>query len=151
MADTKISALTTKATVAATDIFPMVDESGTPTTKSVTFAVLQAALGVRKVVTLTDAATVTPNADTTSMGILSSLSQTTTFANPTGTPTDGQRLEIRVKSASSQAVSFGTQYRSGVDILLPTTTTGSAKTDRFLFEYDLADTKWDIVGRVTGY
>lgn len=98
----------------------------------------------RRVVTLTDAATVTPNADTTDMGILTSLSQTTTFANPTGTPTDGQFLELRIKSGTTRSVSFGAQYRA-TSVALPTATQGSSVTERWIFEWNSADSKWDIV------
>lgn len=98
----------------------------------------------KRVVTLTDVATVTPNADTTDKGILTSLSQTTTFANPTGTPTDGQELTIRIKSAAAQAVSFGNKFRA-TEVDLPTATQGSAITERWLFEWDAADSMWDIL------
>ncbi len=50
----------------------------------------------RRVVAQTDAATVTVNADVTDLAALATLSQATDFANPSGTPTDGQLLEIRV-------------------------------------------------------
>ncbi len=44
MADTKISALTAKTSIAATDLLPIVDESGTPTTKKITEANFEASL-----------------------------------------------------------------------------------------------------------
>ena len=97
-----------------------------------------------QVVTLTDAATVTPDTDTTDMGILLSLSQTTLFANPTGSPTDGKKLILRIKSTSAQALTWGSQYRSGT--ALPNITTGSTKTDYFNFIYNAADNKWDFTG-----
>src|SRR6185369_9953832 len=62
-----------------------------------------------RVVTLTDAATVTLNADSTDVGVLTSLSQGTTFANPTGTPVSEQTIELRVKSSSSRALTWGAQ------------------------------------------
>ena len=105
----------------------------------------------QRVVTLTDAATVTPNADTTDIGILTSLSQTTDIANPSGTPTNLQPLELRIKSASAQSLTFGNQFRSGADVTLPTATTGSSKTDYFGFKWNSADSKWDILAKATGY
>lgn len=105
----------------------------------------------KRVVALTDAATVTLNADTTDTGVLTSLSQTTTFANPTGTPTDEQQIIVRVKSASAQTVSFGSEFRAGSDVALPVSTTGASKTDRWAFIRNSADSKWDIVAKVAGF
>lgn len=98
----------------------------------------------RRVVALTDAATVTPSVSTTDLGTLASLSQTTTFANPAGTPADGDLLELRIKSSASQNVSFGNQYRA-TEVALPTATAGSNQTERWLFEWNAADSKWDIL------
>lgn len=104
-----------------------------------------------RVVALTDAATVTPNADTTDQGILTTLSQNSTLANPTGTPTDGQRLMIRVKSTSARTWTFGSQYRGSVDLALPTATSGSSLTDYMGFAWNAADSKWDYVAKTFGF
>jgi hypothetical protein len=100
-----------------------------------------------RTVTLADAATVTPNSDTTDVGILATLSQTTTFNNPTGTPTSAQLLEIQVYDASARSVSFDTQYRA-TDAALPTTTT-AGKTSRWLFQWHATDSKWDLLAKTT--
>lgn len=105
----------------------------------------------KRVATLTDAATVTPDVDSFDGGKLTSLSQTTVFANPTGTPTAFQQYMLRVKSTSAQAISFGSQYRGGTDIALPTTTSGSSKTDYYGFQYNSDDTKWDLVAAARGF
>jgi hypothetical protein len=109
----------------------------------------------KRVVTLTDAATVTPDSDTTDVGILTSLSQTTTFNAPTGTPTAGQQLVIRVKSSSVRTISWQTgssgYYRGGSDIALPTATTGSSKNDYFGFMYNSTDSRWDLIAMARGY
>lgn len=103
-----------------------------------------------RVVSLTDAATVTPNSDTTDVGILTTLSQATTLANPTGTPVDGQRLIVRIKSTTARALTYGTQYRGGT-MPCPATTTGSSLTDYLGFIFNSADTKWDCVSFASGY
>ncbi len=104
----------------------------------------------RRVVSHADAATVTPNADTTDVASVAALSQTTTFANPTGTPYDSQVLEIRVTTASGgQTVSFGNKFRATA-VALPTATTGSAKTDRWLFEWIAVASKWDALAVTAG-
>lgn len=99
----------------------------------------------RRVVSLTDAATVTPNADTTDIGVLATLSQDSTIANPSGTYRDGQTLEIRIKSSTARALSFGAKYRGSTSLALPNATSGGNLKDRLLFEYDAADDKWDIM------
>jgi hypothetical protein len=104
-----------------------------------------------RIVSLTDAATVTVDVSTTDEGVLTSLSQTTTFANPTGTPVDGQLLKIRVKSTAARALSFGNQFRASSSQSLPATTSGSTLTDRWLFEWNAADSKWDILGASLGH
>lgn len=104
----------------------------------------------KRVVTLTDAATVTLNADTTDMGVLATLSQATNFANPTGTPTDGQDMSVRVKSTSTRALTWGAQFRGGT-LPLPTATTGSSKTDYLGFRWNAADSKWDHIASSPNY
>jgi hypothetical protein len=104
----------------------------------------------RRITTETDAATVTFNADTTDLSILTELSQTTTFANPTGTPTNGQLWELRAKVTTTRSVLFGNQFRGSTDLVLPTNIQGG-KTSRYLFEYNSADTKWDYLAKNEGY
>jgi len=65
--------------------------------------------------------TVTPNADTDDQFNATALSGTTlTIANPTGSPTDGQRLTLRLQGAISTTITWSSLYR-GVGINLPTT------------------------------
>lgn len=106
--------------------------------------------GSLRVVTLTDAATVTPNADTTDLGILTSLSQPSTFANPTGTPTNGQLLQIRITSSASRAIAFGTAYQTASSLALPTATTGGGAEDYIAFRWNSTDSKWDLIGTTIG-
>lgn len=105
----------------------------------------------RRVATLTDSATVTPDVDSYDAGILTTLSQTTTIANPTGTPTDMQTYVLRIKSTSARSLSFGAQFRGSTDIALPTTTSGSSLTDYFGFVWNAADSKWDIIAKTAGF
>jgi hypothetical protein len=142
--DQKISQMSDVGTPVNADIIPIVDSS---TNKSVSIKELR----TKRTISLTDAATVTINVDLTDVGILSSLSQTTTIANPTGTPADNQSLIIRITSSSSQTLSFGNQFNAGSSIPLPTSTTGSSKTDYFSFIWDAATSKWNITGNALGF
>lgn len=105
---------------------------------------------VRRAVALADAATVTPNADTTDLATIAALSQATLIANPTGTPTEGQALEIRVTTSVARAITFGDQFRA-TSVNLPTTTTGNGGSiDRWLFEWHAGDSKWDAIAVTAG-
>ncbi len=102
-------------------------------------------------VALVDASSITFNAGTTDIGILTALSQGSTFFNPVGTPVNGQKFTLRIKSSSARTLSFDTQFRAGTDISLPTTTTGSSKTDYFGFIYDSIDATWDLIASAAGF
>lgn len=104
-----------------------------------------------RTVSLTDAATVTPNSDTTDIGILTSLSQNTTLANPTGTPVDSQKLMLRIKSTVARTLTFGAQYRGSTDLALPAATSGGGLTDYLGFIWNAADSKWDYLAKNFGY
>lgn len=104
-----------------------------------------------RVATLTDAATVTPDVDSFDGGKLTALSQDSTIANPTGTPTAFQNYKLRIKSTTARALTWGSQYRGSFDLTLPSTTTGTSHTDYFVFQYNSDDTKWDLVGKNFGF
>jgi hypothetical protein len=105
----------------------------------------------KRVATLADAATVTPDTDSFDGGKLTTLSQDSTIANPTGTPTAFQQYIIRIKSTSARALAWGTKYRGSNELVLPTTTTGSSKTDYFGFQYNSDDDKWDLLAANRGF
>lgn len=89
-------------------------------------------------------ATPTPSADDHDMYIVTALAETATFGAPTGTPTNGQKLTVRIKDdGTGRTLAWNAAYRAlGND--LPTTTTAS-KTMYLGFIYNSADSKWDLV------
>lgn len=90
-------------------------------------------------------ATVTPNADTDDEVVITAQAEALTIANPSGTPTQGQPLLIRIKdNATARAISFGSEYRA-IGVTLPTTTTIS-KTLYIGCIYNSTDSKWDVLG-----
>ena len=99
----------------------------------------------QRVVVLTDAATVTVNGDVTDIGVLNTLSQTTNFANPTGTSVNGQSLLLRVTSAAVQALTWGSEFAGSTTFALPVSTTGSDTVDYYGFRRNSATSKWDYV------
>lgn len=100
---------------------------------------------------LTDAATVTPNAGTTDIGTLATVSQATTIGNPTGSPTNCQTLQLRVKSVSAQALTWSSQFRGSADLPLPSATSGGSLTDYFKFQWHSGDSKWDYLAKNQGF
>lgn len=95
-----------------------------------------------RVVALTDAATITPNADTTDVGELLTVSQGITFANPTGTPSNKQILQIDVTAAGVQTIAYGTQYQATANALPAVT---AAVTASFLWQWTAATSKWRLL------
>lgn len=100
---------------------------------------------IKREITITSSATPTPNSDITDIYTITALAEAATFGAPTGTPTQGQTLLIRIKdNATARALSFNAIYRAGTDIALPTTTVLS-KTIYIGFVYNSTSTKWDLI------
>jgi hypothetical protein len=95
--------------------------------------------------------TLTPNSNTTDIFVASGLTGGVTFAVPTGSPTNGQRLLIRIKDdGTARALTWTTSaggYRV-IGITLPTTTVIN-KTTYVGCVYNSADSFWDSVATVT--
>ena len=93
---------------------------------------------------ITSAATVTPNSSSEDMVIISNQVSALLLAAPTGTPSEGQGLLIRIYSDGAYAITYDSIYRV-VGVTLPTTTI-AGKTQYIACIYNLADTKWDVIG-----
>ena len=103
-----------------------------------------------RVNSVASSATPSPNSDNTDQFEVTALAANAAFANPSGTPVDGQVFIIRIKDAgTAKTLSFGTAYRAG-DIALPTTTVIS-KTMYLGFIYNGADSKWDLVAYIDNF
>lgn len=97
-----------------------------------------------RITSITSSATPTPNGDTTDEYVITALATAPTFGAPTGTPTNGQKLIIRIlDDGTARALTWNAIYR-GIGITLPTTTTIS-KTIYLGFIYNSTDTKWDCI------
>jgi hypothetical protein len=88
--------------------------------------------------------TITPLANTSTQFNIIGVTGDITIAAPAGTPSDGQKLVIRIKDAGTAVnVSWNTIYRV-VGTSLPTATVAN-KTAYIGFIYNTADTDWDAV------
>lgn len=95
--------------------------------------------------TIASSATPTPVGDTTDEFTVTALAAGATFAAPTGTPVNGQKLIIRIKdNATARALAWNAIYRASSDLDLPTTTVAS-KTMILGFIYNSANSVWDFV------
>lgn len=106
-----------------------------------------------RTVAAADATSITPTGDTadTVTQTNSQAAGTLTVNAPTGTPVNNQRLTLRIKSTNQHTFSWNAIYRGGTTVTLPTTNTGSGKTDYFGFIYNATDSKWDLVAAAFGY
>lgn len=96
-------------------------------------------------------ATPAPNADTTDIHVITALAAGATFGAPTGTPTQGQQLIIRIKdNGTARSLNWNAIYRASTDLALPTTTTLS-KTLYCGFMYNATDSKWDLMAKLDNF
>jgi hypothetical protein len=110
------------------------------------------ALHLPRVVTLTYASSVTPNADTSDI-ILLNLAGNTLFAVPSGTPSDGQKLELHLKqdSVGGRTVTWAGAYAFASGLPAPALSTTANTTDILGFRYSAAASKWRFYGIINGF
>jgi len=101
--------------------------------------------------TTTSSSTPTPTGDSSDQYNVTALAAGATFAAPSGTPTDGQKLIIRIKdNGTAGTLAWNAIYRASSDLALPTTTVIS-KTMYLGFVYNSADTKWDLIALLNNF
>lgn len=132
--------ITSTGTLSLTSNVVTINETQTLTNKRVT----------PRVVSITSAATITPTGDTADQYEVTALATTATIAAPSGTPTDGQKLIIRIKdNGVSQTLSWTTSagaYRA-VAVVLPTATVINSVFYAGCI-YNSQDGFWDVVTTV---
>ena len=99
----------------------------------------------KRIGTTASSATPTPASDDVDIYTVTALAEAAAFGAPSGTPTNGQGLIIRIlDNGTARALSFNAIYRFSADLPAPTTTVIS-KTMYLGFCYNSAATKWDCV------
>jgi hypothetical protein len=89
---------------------------------------------------------ITPNSDLYDQ-VNYSLTGSSSFSNPSGTPLNGQKLTIRIYAASTQTVSSWSSSSGGyraVGVTLPATIT-AGKTEYVGCIWNSTDSFWDVV------
>lgn len=116
-------------------------------------SITSARITPRQVSATANLTAITPTSDTSDIYTEATnvVAGTFTINNPTGTPTAGQPLVIRVKSTNSQTLAWDTQYRGSSENPLPTVTTGSSLTDYYGLRWNSADSKWDLLSVNRGF
>jgi hypothetical protein len=100
--------------------------------------------------TVASASTITPTSDTADQYNVTALATTASFAIPSGTPTDGQRLSIRIEASSTQTISWVTT--TGGYRVIGTTLPTSAPSGKTIYVgciYNEQDSFWDVVAVAT--
>jgi hypothetical protein len=148
MSSVTVSSTVATVSVTTTEHQVVVQSSAQPSTVNVIATGPQGPSGGLRIDSYTSATTITPNIDAFDFVSIDALAAALSFANPTGTPVNGQRLIIRIlDNGSARALSWGAAYASG-GVPLPTSTTASKRT-HLGFIYDGFGLKWYLVAAVT--
>jgi hypothetical protein len=100
-----------------------------------------------RVIGISSSATITPPSDTVDQYQITALATSATIAIPSGTPTDGQKLSIRIKDDGTARPLTWVTSSGGYRVIgtaLPSTTTAN-KTIYVGCIYNATDTFWDVV------
>ena len=136
----EITAITAKTSVDNQDEFIIEDSDAGFVKKSITRKNIVKPI-VNSVATAT---TLTPNIDENEQEVVTDLATALTIAAPTGTPSTGMKLVIRLTdNGTNRALTWNVIYRA-IGITLPTTTTAN-KILYVGFVYNEAGSKWDAV------
>jgi len=136
----EITAITEKTSVDNQDEFIIEDSEASYVKKSITRKNI-----IKPIVNSVETATtLTPNIDENEQEDVTDLASALTIAAPTGTPSTGMKLVIRLTdNGTNRALTFNGIYRA-IGVTLPTTTTAN----KILYIgciYDEAGSKWDVV------
>jgi hypothetical protein len=121
---------------------------GTTDTQTLTNKTIQS-----RVVVITDATSITINADTTDIATQANTQTagTLTVNAPTGTLFNGQKLILRLRSTNVQTFSFNAVFAGSTDVALPTSSSGSSKYDYMGFMYNSTSSTWQIIAKNFGF
>lgn len=155
-----IHGATAKTTPVDADTLPLIDSAASDVLKKVTWANIKATLKTYfdsltttltnkritpRIGSIASSSTPTPSANDHDQYNITALAAAATVGAPSGTPTDGQKLVMRIKdNGTARALSWNAIYRTIT--ALPTTTV-VGKTLYLGFMYNAADTKWDLVAK----
>jgi collagen type I alpha len=88
--------------------------------------------------------------DTTRFAYVTLVTGPLLVANPIGTPGPGQLWRLSLCSDAARALTWGTEFRAGYGLALPSSTTGATACDLFGFQRSPDNTKWDLMSTSQG-
>ncbi len=136
----EITSITEKTSVDNQDEFILEDSDASYVKKSITRKNIVKPISN----SIETATTLTPNIDENEQEVVTDLASALTIAAPTGTPSTGMKLVIRLTdNGTNRALTWNVIYRA-IGITLPSTTTAN----KILYigcVYDEAGSKWDVV------
>lgn len=160
MTDKQIGNLTSATALTGSEITHVVQSGNSRKTTTQDIANLSSSsvqtltnkrINPRVVVASATTGTLTVNGDTTDQYIAEGLTGSITFAQPSGTPVNGQKLLIRIKD---DGIARGITWTTSADafraigITLPTTTVLS-KVTYVGCVYNSTDSFWDVIATAT--
>lgn len=105
----------------------------------------------KKIETIATSSTPTPNCDVADIYTVTALAEAATFGAPTGTPTNGRSLLIRIKdNGTARALNFNAAYRFSTDLAKPTTTV-LGKTLYMGFIWNSTSSTWDCLAILNNF
>jgi hypothetical protein len=101
-----------------------------------------------RVISVADAASITPNVAVGDQYNITALAQALTINAPVGVPVDGNKLTIRLlDNGTNRALTWNSTY-TVIGTVLPTSTTAN-KMSYIGCIYNSADTRWDVIAVTT--
>ena len=145
MANQKITQLTELINPGINDDLPIVDNTGTPTTRRIKPHNL--ARGGYSVTSMASSGTPTPTGNVKrNEYYLTALAVGATFGVPSGTPENGNAIFIRIRdNGTARTLAWNAIYLGAVGVL-PTTTIAGI-TMYLLFIYNTASVRWEMLAR----
>ena len=70
---------------------------------------------------------------------------------PTGTPSNGQKILFRLTTTNAMTFAWNAIFLGSVDLSLPTSSTGSSKSDYLGFIYNSTSSKWHLLSKNFGF
>lgn len=96
---------------------------------------------------------ITPNCDTSDVvaQVNTQAAGSLTINAPVGSPSDGQKLVLRINSTNAQTLVWNTTFVGSFDLSLPTLTSGGNRTDYFGFIYNSVTGRWHLLAKNIGF
>ena len=106
-----------------------------------------------RVVVIADGASIAIDSDVTDLATQANTQGAGPLAisAPTGTPTEGQKLMLRLSSTSVQTFAWNVAFQGSTDLALPTVSSSGGKYDYTGFIWNSTNSKWQLLATNFGF